>query len=138
METNFSANVSTTLHPSRPSSEDIEMQAPPVAHNSTPNLNLSNVNSVIPSETNYIKLARMDIGVWLAAATPLLVLYHQEHPHVSSTLRFILFAYMLASLVYMVGIFLQHKFPSPAQLMIQVGVVLAAVSFLMSLGLMLL
>ncbi|KAJ4977145.1 hypothetical protein NE237_002251 [Protea cynaroides] len=138
METIFSANVSTTLHPSLPS-DDIEMQTPSLGYNSTTNLNRTNLNSAFSSETtNYISLARMDIGVWLAAATPLLVLYYQERSHVSSTLRVTLFAFMLASLFYVVGIFLQQKFSSTAQVMIQVGVVLAAISFFMSMGLMLL
>ncbi|KAJ4975291.1 hypothetical protein NE237_000397 [Protea cynaroides] len=131
--------MSTTLHPSFPSSDDIEMQTLPLDHNSTTNLNRSNLNSALSSETtNYINLARMDIGVWLAAATPLLVLYYQERPHVSSTLHFILFAFILASLFYVIGIFLHQKFVSIAQVMIQVGVVLAAISFFMSMELLLL
>ncbi|KAJ4976111.1 hypothetical protein NE237_001217 [Protea cynaroides] len=138
MGSRYSAHASTTLDPSLPSSDDIEMQAASLDHYPSTNLNPNNFDSVFSSETNNIKLTRMDIGIWSSAATPLSVLYYQEHPHVPLMLRFILFVFMLASMVYLVGIFLLQKFPSLAQLMIQMGVALAAISFFLSMGLMLL
>ncbi|XP_042484029.1 putative transferase At1g60990, chloroplastic [Macadamia integrifolia] len=98
-----------------PSDVDLEIQAtPPIVGFSS------------SSEADHIKLARMDIGIWFAATTPLVVFYYQERPHVPSLLRFSLFAFMLASLVYLLGIFIHYKLPSVAIVMIRLGVAIAA------------
>ncbi|XP_043687771.1 uncharacterized protein P19A11.02c-like [Telopea speciosissima] len=102
---NVSCASSFSLPPSLPSDVYIEIQAtPPIADhnpittNLNPNINLSSAFS--SGAADHINLATMDISLWSANATSLVVLYYQQRPQVPPMLRFGLFTTSFHPWVY--------------------------------------
>lgn len=88
-----------------------------------------NPDEIDASDKRDYDLAKIILGFSFPAAIALLVLSHQTEPHLPSSFHLLSFAVWLAFSASLVGILLHHKFLPASKVLMNLGIVSAAIAF---------